>query len=66
MVIVSLTSNRTQSQAEKLLTEDSYLEDNVFSGELREHWFWKRVQEKGILSVEMHPYAEVSQCTPVY
>lgn len=53
VVIVSLTSNRRQNQAAKL-TGDSYLEENVFSSELREHW--KMVQEKGILSLEMHSH----------
>lgn len=38
VVIISLTSDRTQNQAGKLLTGDSELEDSVSPNELREHW----------------------------
>ena len=66
MAIISFTYDRAQNQAGKLLTGDSYVEENVFSGELREHWLWKTIQEKELLSAEMHPHLEKSKRTVEY
>ena len=66
VVIVSLTSDRTQNHAGKGLTRDSLLEDHVSPSELREHWSWKTVREKGILSGEVHLPLEELECTALY
>lgn len=66
VVIVSLTSDRTQNHARKLLTGGSFLADHISPSELREHWPWKTVQEKRILSGEVHLPLEELECTALY